>query len=81
MRSVEVTPTNLWLMKAPILGEITLLQKLKIPVTKAKTVASTPTGVILANKVRTGRKNRAMLRQPNTTSENIIRNRSLIPNY
>lgn len=63
----------------PMLGEITIALRLKIPVKRAKTVASMFGGVILAKRTRTGIWLKAVDKVSVTMLDKITNARSLIP--
>jgi hypothetical protein len=78
-RSSAVTPTNLSLIQTPIIGEITLLARLVVPVKKAKIVPSILFGVTLAKRASVGRVFMARLSTPKIVSVNTIKTISFIP--
>lgn len=78
-RSSALTPTKVLLIQAPTIGLNMPSAKFQLPVRKAKTVASMPCGVILANRAIEGRIFMAIAKHPNTTSVKTMRMRSLTP--
>ena len=80
-RSLDVTPTNLSLIKLPMLGESTVQAKLPIPVNMAKQLASIFLGVILAYSTIIGSMMIANLNESKTTSVPATKMVSGMPTY